>query len=64
MQQREYVLPRIYIGSGKKGKKFYGQIMEGVKRRNMSLAAYVRMCLLYVDINRPIPKIDVAQPPK
>lgn len=61
---REYVLPRIYIGSGEKGRILHAQIMEAAKRRNLSLAAYVRKCVLYVDINRPIPKIETDQPPK
>lgn len=62
--KREYVLPRIYIGSGAKGKLLFDQIHAGRKRRKMSLARYARMCMLYVDINRPIPKIETGSEKK
>ena len=61
----EYVLPRIYIGSGEKGKRLYDRIIAAAKRRNLSLAAYIRLCVLYVDIDRDIteiPKIETVGP--
>jgi len=57
----EYVLPRIYIGSGEKGKRLHDRIMAAAKRRNLSLAAYIRLCVLYVDIDRDIPEISKVE---